>query len=108
MLLPSVPNSVSCLFVVEEAPAERPLHKTDAEVRGHCGLCPLPSEACPQGQQHHGLATAPMWPGDTHRDLMEQTGGDWGEGLVGSAVQETVPLPATELGGTALVTTKTL
>lgn len=88
-----------------EEPAEQPLRKTEPV------HCPLPSEASAQGQQHLPTPhpTAPWWQGDTHGTHIGHDGGNWGGGLKGSTVrQETVPLPATELGGTALVTTKTL
>lgn len=91
-----------------EEPGEQLLHKTVPSVTVHCLL---PSEASPLGPQHlhSGGPTAPVWQGDAHREQTGHDGGDWGAGLHGSAVrQETVPLPATELGGTALVTTKTL
>lgn len=91
-----------------EEPGEQLLHKTDPSVTVHCLL---PSEASPPGLQHLNpeRPSAPVWQGDTHREQTGHDGGDWGAGLHGSAVrQETVPLPATELGGTALVTTKTL
>ena len=106
------------MSVLEAAPAERPLHKTEPQVRGHCGLCAphrpnnhdytVYNEDPPQAP---GLATAPVWPENTDRGMMEQAGQDSAggdRGAMGSPVQETVPFTATELGGTALVTTKTL
>lgn len=101
---------------VEAGPAQQPLQKTEKEY-------PLPVESNGQAEGaagasslcrhlHLGVQTGfKSEEGFTAcRDPLKHVGRGGSEGLpTCSAVREhTIPLPATELGGTALVTTKTV
>lgn len=95
--------------IVEAKPAEQPLQKTDAPGhRPERNGCAAEEVSSPCHHLNTGLHAAPMWEeaGGAHIERTKHNGRDWGGG---SAVrQETVPFSATELGGTALVTTKTV
>lgn len=104
---------------VEAEPAEQPPQKIDPPSTVH-SLLPsekperaeragAPHSQCPH--LHTGIQTSSTWEEGfgAWRVHIKHDGKDWAGGPVWSAVrQETVPLPATELGGTALVTTKTV
>ncbi|XP_029912999.1 uncharacterized protein LOC115363066 [Myripristis murdjan] len=102
-------------------PAVQPLAKTDTSVKIH----PAPAERNGQAEMQQRAREAPSCPhldagaltgfkceeSFTHRRYPTNHGGMEGSGglLTYSTMrQHTVPLPATELGGTALVTTKTM
>lgn len=114
---------VSVVCVTEDAePAQEPLQKTEppatmhplpSERNGHAGMLQRAAEApspCPH--LHLEAQTGSKWDEGfiTCKDPAKHAGTDGGGGLPAcSTVREhRIPLPATELGGTALVTTKTV
>ncbi|XP_053194663.1 tumor necrosis factor receptor superfamily member 13C-like [Scomber japonicus] len=103
-------------------PGQEPLQKTEPPIK----ICPLPSERNCQAETLQRAAGNPA--PCAHLHLGDQTSSKWEEGftacrgpakhagtegvgglLTCSTMREhRIPLPATELGGTALVTTKTV
>lgn len=119
----NIHTHVSVVCVAEDAEAQQePLQKTEPPAILHS----LPSESnshaemlqraagalspCPH--LHLGAQTVSQWEeGFTaYRDITKHAGTEGGRGLPPCSTmrEHRIPLPATELGGTALVTTKTM
>lgn len=114
---------VFLLFVTEDGKPElKPLQNAAPPVK----LQPLPSEKNDEAEIFQSVAEAPppcfhvhpgsqtgsKWEDDftASRDLMMRAGAEAGGGspACSTMAEHRIPLPATELGGTALVTTKTM
>ncbi|XP_008303624.1 uncharacterized protein LOC103375189 isoform X2 [Stegastes partitus] len=103
----------------DAAPAQQLLHKTEPpaklhpERNGQGEMFQRPAEASSLCQHlHQGAQTSTKWEDDFSacRDPAAHAGTEVGGGLpaCSTVAEHRVPLPATELGGTALVTTKTV
>ncbi|XP_078126393.1 uncharacterized protein LOC144530623 [Sander vitreus] len=96
---------------------QRPLQKAEPPAKIH----PAPPETNGQAEMLQGAAWPPLF--CPHQHLGAQTGSKWEDGFTacsdlakhigtewggGQMREHRIPLPATELGGTVLVTTKTV